>query len=310
MLLVLRALGVGDLLTAVPALRALASAFPHHRRVLAAPRQLLPLIKLSGTVHATVDTRPLAPVELDRRPAVGVNLHGRGPQSHTVLLATRPERMIAFAHGEIPESYGHPQWRPGEHEVERWCRLLAEEGIPADRSLVDLPAPARPVPDFARDATVVHPGAADPARRWPAERFAAVARAELTAGRAVIVTGTREEIPLAEEIAGRAGLPGRWVMAGKTDLGCLAALVAAAGRVVCGDTGVAHLATAFRTPSVVLFGPVAPACWGPPPDRGWHRVLWAGRTGDPHGAEVDPGLLEITVADVLDALATLPTPPR
>jgi ADP-heptose:LPS heptosyltransferase len=75
--------------------------------------------------------------------------------------------------------------------------------------------------------------------------------------------------------------------------------------VACGDTGVAHLATALGTPSVVLFGPTPPAEWGPPPDPG-HAVLWAGRRGDPHAAAPDPGLLAITVLDVVAALQGLP----
>jgi ADP-heptose:LPS heptosyltransferase len=84
--------------------------------------------------------------------------------------------------------------------------------------------------------------------------------------------------------------------------------VAAAGRVVCGDTGVAHLATALGTPSVVLFGPTPPAEWGPPAARPWHRALWAGRTGDPHASEPDPGLLALEPRQVLEALERLPAP--
>jgi hypothetical protein len=62
---------------------------------------------------------------------------------------------------------------------------------------------------------------------------------------------------------------------------------------------------------VVLFGPVPPARWGPPPERPWHRVLWAGSSGDPHGRLPDPGLLAIGVEQVLAALADLPpAPPR
>jgi Glycosyltransferase family 9 (heptosyltransferase)/Glycosyl transferase family 2 len=95
-------------------------------------------------------------------------------------------------------------------------------------------------------------------------------------------------------------------LAGSADLLALARAVAAAGRVVCGDTGVAHLATALGTPSVVLFGPVPPTEWGPPPDRPWHRALWAGTRGDPHGLQPDRGLLEISVGQVVDELAALP----
>jgi ADP-heptose:LPS heptosyltransferase len=88
------------------------------------------------------------------------------------------------------------------------------------------------------------------------------------------------------------------VLAGRTDLPALAALVADASLVVCADTGVGHLATAYGTPSVVLFGPVAPARWGPPPQRPQHVTLWSGTTGDPFAAAPDPGLVRITAAAV------------
>jgi ADP-heptose:LPS heptosyltransferase len=300
----LRALGLGDLLTGIPALRALRSAFPRHRIVLAAPAALSPLAFLSGAVDEVVDTRPLT--RLDPRldgAHVGVNLHGRGPASHRVLLASRPRRLIAFANDEVPESAGMPEWRADEHEVARWCRLLAEVGVPDDPSDLYLDPPSERVPSQAVGATIVHAGAASPARRWPRERFAAVARAELERGRPVVYTGTAEERRLAADVARLAG--GGTVVAGETDLPGLAALVAAAGRLVAGDTGVAHLATALRTPSVLLFGPTSPAHWGPPAADPRHRVLWAGRPADPHGWEPDPGLLAIRVDDVLAALAAL-----
>lgn len=305
--LALRALGLGDLLTAVPALRALAAAFPRHRRVLAAPAALAPLAHLTGAVDEVLDTAPLAPIALDVAPDVAVNLHGRGPQSHRVLLATRPRRLIAFAHADVLECAGGPAWRPDEHEVARWCRLLAGHGIAADPTALALPRPPRPPGWPPAGATLLHPGAASAARRWPVERWALVARAELRAGRRVVVTGGPGEESLACSVAQQAGLDARAVLCGLPILG-LAALVAAARRVVVGDTGVAHLATAFGTPSVVLFGPTSPAAWGPPASRP-HRVLWAGRVGDPHGDRPDPGLLAITVDEVLAALAALEREP-
>ena len=306
-LLAYRALGLGDLLTAVPALRALARAFPDHRRVLATPRGLAPLAELSGAVDAVADATALAPLPAALHGAdIAVNLHGRGPQSHAVLLASAPRRLVAFASGEVDG----PRWRPGEHEVARWCRLLAESGIPADPADLDLPRPPWPAPSVAAGATLLHPGAASGARRWPPGRWAAVARAELAAGRPVVITGGLPERPLALRIARASGIAPERVLAGRTDVAALAAAVAAAGRVACGDTGVAHLATAFGTPSVVLFGPVPPEEWGPPtqPGRAEHRALWAGRRGDPHGDAPDPGLLEIGPEEVSEALDALVCP--
>ena len=305
-LLVLRALGLGDLLTAVPALRALADAFPGHRRTLACPRELLPLTELTGAVDEVVDARPLGPPS-DRLHGIelAVNLHGRGPESHRLLQRLEPERLIAFANPAADFRLG-PRWIFDEHERVRWCRLLEESGIPADPARLELAPPPIRLPAAMRGLTIVHPGAAAPARRWPVERFAAVACSEVAAGRDVAITGSRSEVELACEVARLADLPAAAVLAGRTGLSELAAVVAAADRVVCGDTGIAHLATALRTPSVVLFGPTAPDFWGPPPDRPWHRVLWTGGSGDPHAGRPDGGLLAIAVDDVLTALADLP----
>lgn len=304
----LRALGLGDFLCAVPALRALRRAFPRHRRVLLAPGWLAPLVALAGTADATVDVDFRHAVPPDAVPPdvgrvdVAVNLHGAGPQSHRLLAALRPRRLLAYANAEAGAD--GPSWPAADHERDRWCRLLLEEGIPADPADLDLARPPAPFP--LRGATIVHPGAASPARRWPARRWAELAAAEAADGRRVLVTGSAAEAGLAAGVAARAGLPREAVIAGRTSLLGLAGVVAAAGRVVCGDTGVAHLATALRTPSVILFGPVAPAQWGPPPERPWHRALWHGAAGDPHSARPDAGLLAITVAEVRAALADLP----
>jgi ADP-heptose:LPS heptosyltransferase len=304
-LLILRALGLGDLLTAIPALRALRDAFPGHRKVLAAPGYLAPLGLHTGAVDDVLPASPLAPLDIDVRPDIAVNLHGRGPQSHRVLLSTRPRRLIAFAHPELEDADGWPKWRPREHEVVRWCRLLAESGIPADSSRLELSPPPRFVPPRAMGATIVHPGAGSQARRWPVERWAEVSRSEAASGHIVLITGTDSERALALRLARLAGLDEAEVLAGRTDVMDLAALVAAAGRVLCADTGIAHLATAFGTPSVVLFGPTSPSEWGPPPARDRHRVLWAGRTGDPHAPQVDDGLLKLEVPEVIQACRSL-----
>jgi ADP-heptose:LPS heptosyltransferase len=305
-ILILRALKLGDFLTGLPAYRALRRAYPDAEIVLAAPRAFEPLRELAGgALDAIVDAQPLAPLPHDVHGAdLGVNLHGRGPQSHRVLLAARPRELVAFRHDAVPESAHGAPFDAGEHEVARWCRLLEHAGISADPRELDLAVPPVLVPRRNRGATLIHPGAASEARRWPVERWVEVARAEQRLGRTVIVTGGPDEVARARAVAAAAGVPSTHVYAGRTNLRELAALVAAAGRVVCGDTGVAHLATAYRTPSVVLFGPIPPTQWGPPP-RPYHRVLWNGTTGDPHADRVDPGLLAIRPERVIAALDAL-----
>jgi ADP-heptose:LPS heptosyltransferase len=303
-LLALRALGLGDLLTVVPALRALRRGWPAHRIVLACPRELEPLVRLIGAADSVLPAAGLdAPLRWTGRALdVAVNLHGCGPQSHRRLAGIRPGRLLAFACAAAGHLEG-PPWvdeeHDEEHEVRRWCRMLGAHGVPSDPDDLSLARPHQPPP--VRGAVVVHPGAAYESRRWPPERYAAVARTLEALASPVVVTGSRGELPRALHVAELAGLPRGRVLAGRTDLAALAALVAAARLVVCGDTGVGHLATAYGTASVVLFGPVPPAAWGPPPDRPQHRVLWSGRRGDPWAGVPDPGLLAITPEQVLAA---------
>ncbi len=313
----LRALGLGDLLTGLPALRGLRRARPDAQILLAAPRWLEPVALLSGAVDGVVDTPQLGPVPV-HRPALAVNLHGRGPASTMVLRATAPDDLWAFdlpggvswdrderRAGNKHHAPEEHQAAPEEHEVTRWCRLLEAHRVECDRDDLTLPRPD--VPPLVAGATIVHPGGAKPVRRWPAQRWAQLARALAAAGHRVVVTGGPAETDLAAAVARDAGLPPSTVLAGATDLPALCALVAAGSLLLAADTGIGHLATAYGTPSVLLFGPVSPAQWGPPPDRGQHVALWSGRWGDPAAATADPGLASIMPQDVLRAIATLPS---
>ena len=354
-LVVLRALGLGDFVTAVPALRALERAFPGSRRVLAGPAWYRDLVDLAGVRWEVRPTEPLRtpPWWEAQPPDLAVNLHGRGPQSTAALAELAPRRLWAHALPGEPGRPG-PPWPGRVHDAEIWCGLLRAHGVRADPDDLWWPAPdgtsrpdatsapgstsapsgtshpdatsapgsasspvdhspvplrdgtARPVSDAGAarpvsgtGSVIVHPGASAASRRWPAERFAAVVRHLSAAGLRVLVTGSRDELPLAEHVA-RAAAPARvTVLAGRTGVRELARLVADADLVVCGDTGVAHLATAYRTPSVRLFGPVPPALWGPRVDGDIHVCLWNGTESDPHAPVIDPGLASITADDVL-----------
>jgi ADP-heptose:LPS heptosyltransferase len=301
---ILRALGLGDLCTGVPALRAVAAAFPDHQRLLAAPAWQAPIARQCGVdrVVATTGLQPL-PHELASAD-VTVDLHGRGPQSIRLLARLRPDRMIAFRHTSVPQSWAGPEWRHDEHEIDRWCRLLAHFDVPADRHDLHL-APIGLPPAGVDDRVIVHPGAAALGRRWPPSRFAAVIAGLLAAGEGVVLTGSEAERALCRQIreeSGAADSAGVLDLSGRTDLEQLCATVAAAKAVLSNDTGIAHLAVAYGVPTVTLFGPTSPAMWGPPDDPR-HRVIWHGTTGDPHAPTLDPGLDLITVPEVTAAVA-------
>jgi ADP-heptose:LPS heptosyltransferase len=306
--LVLRALGLGDLLTGVPALRGVRRAFPEYDVVLAVPGALGEAALATGAVDEVL------PAEAPNRgvpsltgwpgppPDVAIDLHGNGPESRDALAALVPRRLLAYA-GADPALPRPPVWRPEQHERERWCGFLAAYGIAADPGDVRLPVPAVASP--APGAVVVHPGAEAGSRRWPAERYAVLARRLRAAGHRVVLTGGRGEDALVLDVAAGAGLPARDVLCGGLPFAELSALVAQAALVVSGDTGLAHLAVAHATPSVTLFGPVSPRLWGPPRSER-HIALWKpGPPGDPHGGLPDPQLLRIGVEEATTASMSL-----
>ncbi|NJQ05585.1 glycosyltransferase family 9 protein [Streptomyces lonarensis] len=301
-LLVLRALGLGDLLAGVPALRALRRAHPGHTLVLAAPAGLRDAAAATGAVDRLLPTGApgRAVPALSGWPAPGpelaVDLHGDGPESHAALAALRPRSLISFAAAGTRV----PPWRDGEHERARWCRLLAAHHMPADPRDLRIARPEAPSP--APGAVVVHPGAAARARRWPPERYAAVVRTLRRRGHRVVVTGGPGEEKTAAEVAAAGGAPRRDVLAGDLPFPLLAALVADAACLLSGDTGPAHLAVALGTPSVTLFGPVAPERWGPPPHPRHGVIHPPGPPGDPHGDRCDPRLLRIAPQEVAAAV--------
>ncbi|WP_432545960.1 glycosyltransferase family 9 protein [Kineococcus sp. SYSU DK004] len=293
MILALRALGLGDLLAGVPALRGLRRLHPEERLVLAAPRAVGEFLRVRGVVDEVLATSWLDPLPPVAAPDLAVDLHGRGPESRALLAATGPRELLGFATDGHPDG---PVWVRDEHEVLRWCRLVGA-GTPEDLRLGS---------GTGTGPVVVHPGAASGSRRWPVERWARVVRA-LVPDSPVVVTGTADEAHLGAALAAA----GARDLCGTQSLEELARTVADARLVLSGDTGTAHLATAFGAPSVLLFGPTPPHWWGPAVDPHLHTVLWHGDpaaddyVGDPHADEVDPTLAEIGVEEVLAAVAAL-----
>ncbi len=162
---------------------------------------------------------------------------------------------------------------PHRHAADTFALIASTAGLAlqsnelltaTDRALASVDAL---VPPTARPLVVLHPGSGDhfPGRRWPAARFARLARELRTLGCRVVVTGDRHERGLAAQVClGSLGQQDEVLdLAAALDTAQLVALLARADLLVTNDTGPLHLADALGTPSVALFGPNTPERYGP-----------------------------------------------
>jgi heptosyltransferase-2 len=181
----------------------------------------------------------------------------------------------------LNEAVPVPQRSAYGHEAFYYLQLLFRAG------LIERPEPVRPLekPRLAlREAELtwaakrlqalrldgprfligIHPGASfGPAKRWPPERFAALAERMIGELRAdVLIFGSAAEAPLAEAIA-RAMKHAPTLLAGKTTLTQMLALLAHCQLVVTNDSGPMHIAAALGLPLVAVFGSTNERATGP-----------------------------------------------
>jgi ADP-heptose:LPS heptosyltransferase len=108
----------------------------------------------------------------------------------------------------------------------------------------------------------IHAGARYASRRWPAERFAAVADRLSEAGLQIVLTGSKDERDLAADVGRKMSRPHR-NLAGETSLGALAAVLRQSRLLITNDTGASHVAAAVKAPSVVIVLGSDAARWAP-----------------------------------------------
>ncbi len=316
---------LGDTVMAVPPLRALRAARPDARVALVGPWATL----LAGQGLADV----LVPYARSwaARLARWDEVRALGA-SEVILLPSSFESALAAWYWRAPRRVGFdaggrralltdaiPMPAPREHQIDEYARVVARLDVEvADR----VPRLTPPADDSAERAAIrrlldeagagrngrpivgIHLGAAyGPSKLWPAERVVELCRTLAARDEIPLLLGARDSLGVAERLAGETSARS---LVGRDRPELLPALLAELDALVCGDTGVGHLAAAVGTPVVALFGPTDPRLSAP---RGSARVITHPVACAPcfyRACPIEhPCLLGITAGQVCDALETL-----
>jgi heptosyltransferase-1 len=289
--LLVRLGALGDIVHAIPVAAALARAFPSARidwLVSARHRHLLDLVPVIDRRIAINDRGSAGGESLGaairelRRTGYDVVFDLQGLVKSAVLarLSGAP-RVIGFTSTYLRERLARPFYtdvydpggggmydpRERSHVVQMNLGLLNAVGItaaavefPIDHTDTDT---ARAMRERAGGRYILaNPGAAWPNKRWPAERYGALARtmAARQGLRTIVSWGPGEEA-LAQAVVHEAG--GAALLSPKTSIADLVALIHGAALMVSGDTGPTHIAAALGTPIVGIYGPTRPSRNGP-----------------------------------------------
>jgi len=110
---------------------------------------------------------------------------------------------------------------------------------------------------------VINPGANWAPKRWSEANFARLSDELITKyGVKIVAAGAKKDMERASRIKEKMK-HGLIILAGRTDLGELGALMERADFVISGDTGPMHIATAVKSKVIALFGPTSPSLTGP-----------------------------------------------
>ncbi|WP_158824843.1 glycosyltransferase family 9 protein [Mucilaginibacter lacusdianchii] len=177
----------------------------------------------------------------------------------------------------------YPDYGP---EPERHVLLMKHLGIPDHGNELEFPITEKDQADYDKlqlpiepgRYVCVHPGSRGSWRQWPTEHFAAVADYCAEQGYKVVITGTKEEASIINEVIGHMKHPAIDT-AGITTLGAVGMLIKNARALISNCTGVSHIASAFQTPSIVISMDGEPERWGPINQQRHYTINWLQEPG-------------------------------
>jgi heptosyltransferase-3 len=278
-ILVLRPGAIGDTLLTFPALTALRERFPTASIEVVGNRLALELARVAGLIDR-VDAfgadwvsdlfgdEP-APALRDRLEEIDLGIVWSHSLAAASDLAARLKR--AGVRAVLPAT-SFPEAGSRRHVADQLLGSLAPLGLSQTRRSIriglarstDSEITPRPtiVLDFADRLVVLHPGAGGRRKRWPADRFAALADRLILAGYNIVLTAGPSDDDVAEVVRSLVRHGEVRILADRS-LGELARIFGRTCLYVGNDSGITHLAALAGAPTLALFGPFDPVYWAP-----------------------------------------------
>lgn len=297
-ILLFRALQLGDLLCSVPALRALRAAYPHAEITLAGlpwaeslvwrfPDYLDRFIHFPG--YPGLPEQPFDPAAIttflnyvqQKQFDLALQMQGNGSVVNPMVELFDAKYTAGFrlAGHYYPDNGLFIDYPDSGHETMRHLKLMDHLGIPSQGTHLEFPLTNADQQEFdqldlqlnPKQYVCVHPGSRGAWRQWPTNYFAVLADYCSEQGFAPVLTGTKEELPIVHEVLLQMKHQ-PVVTAGRTSIGAAGVLIKNAFALISNCTGVAHMASAFETPAVIISMDGEPERWAPM-DKTLHHVI-------------------------------------
>lgn len=294
---IFRALQLGDLLCAIPAIRALRFAYPNAEITLLGLSWAESFIKrfheyfdkcihfpgypgLPEQIVNINEYRNFTRIMQNENFDLLIQMQGNGTIVNPLMFQWGAKYVAGYYNAE---SYvdnklfiEYPDYGP---EPLRHIMLMEHLGISSQGNHLEYPLYDSDIEDLKelllpvvpKKYVIVHPGSRGAWRQWPTQYFAALADYCIEQGLTVIITGTAGEMDITREVMKDMRYHAI-DLTGKTSMGAIGALIKDALILISNCTGVSHIASALKTSSIVISMDGEPERWGPT-DRRIHKVI-------------------------------------
>lgn len=297
---VFRALQLGDMLCAIPGIRALKNAYPHaqitliglpwaHSYTQRFNKYFDGFISFPGypglpeqKFDATVFPEFLKQVQAENFDLV-LQMQGNGSVVNPMVELFGAKHTAGYAINDhyAPDNGLFMEYPGHGHEAERHVQLMDFLGLETQGAELEFPLSmedynaldALTLDIEPKNYVCVHPGSRGAWRQWPVQYFASLADYCAEQGYKIVLTGTKDEAGIIDDVISHMRHQAINTV-GKTSMGAVAVLIQNAAILISNCTGVSHIASAFKTPSIVISMDGEPHRWGPMDERVHRTINW------------------------------------